>query len=70
MVLMQRSSIVGDEAVRTSIEPVSEGAMGVNHVAFDVLFWVTGVNAGRASWLQRSGNVGNDWIEQAPSRSW
>ena len=39
MVLMQRSSIVGDEAAQTCFESVSEGAMGVNHVAFDVFFW-------------------------------
>ena len=39
MVLMQRSSIVGDETVKVGLGAVSEGAMGVNHVAFDVFFW-------------------------------
>jgi hypothetical protein len=39
MVLMQRSSIVGDEAALTCFESVSEGAMDVNHVAFDEIFW-------------------------------
>jgi hypothetical protein len=34
MVLMQRSSIVGDEAVKVGLAAVSESAMGVNHVAF------------------------------------
>jgi hypothetical protein len=70
MVLMQRSSIVGDEAARVGFDAVSECAMGLNRVAFCLFFWLTRVNAGGATKLQQGAGVGSGRIEQAPSQSW
>jgi hypothetical protein len=67
MVLMQRSSIVGDEAAWIGFDAVSEDAMCLNRLMVPLVFW-DNRSERRSPGLVAAIVVGE--IERAPARSW